>query len=232
MAADEIDPAKRTARGGRLRRALPATGQGLGAAIACALWLGVASPGLELLPGVGGLADESIEISLQSAMLGIDDASGRPGSAAALAAADVLGLSYLEPYHSLQYQGTSLDQLSPGEKGTLLLMFYLLVDPARTPLLLDQPDENLDNHTIKDLLVPAIKEAASRRQVIVVTHNPNVAIVADADQIVVASRDGETFSYASGAIEDGSINLSAVDVLEGTWPALENRTQKYQRPEG
>jgi predicted ATPase len=109
-------------------------------------------------------------------------------------------------------------------------MFYLLVDPARTPLLLDQPDENLDNHTIKDLLVPSIKEAASRRQVLVVTHNPNVAIVADADQIIVASRDSEAFCYTSGAIEDGPINLSAVDVLEGTWPALDNRTLKYQRP--
>jgi ABC-type lipoprotein export system ATPase subunit len=142
----------------------------------------------------------------------------------------VFGLSYLEPHHSLRYQGVSIDQLSPGEKGTLLLMFYLLVDPARTPLLLDQPDENLDNHTIKDLLVPAIKEAAARRQVIVVTHNPNVAIVADADQIVVASRDSDEFVYQSGAIEDGPINLNAVDVLEGTWPALDNRNLKYQRP--
>ena len=144
----------------------------------------------------------------------------------------LFGLSYLEPHHSLRYQGLQIDQLSPGEKGTLLLMFYLLVDPGRTPLLLDQPDENLDNHTIKDLLVPAIKEAADRRQVIVVTHNPNVAIVADADQVVVADREGDLFTYRSGAIEDGGINLSAVDVLEGTWPALDNRTLKYQRPTG
>lgn len=144
----------------------------------------------------------------------------------------VFGLTYLEPYHALQYQGTALDQLSPGEKGTLLLMFYLLVDPAHRPLLLDQPDENLDNHTIKDLLVPAIKEAADRRQVIVVTHNPNVAIVADADQIIVADRDSISFSYAFGAIEDDHTNLSAVDVLEGTWPALVNRTDKYRPPTG
>ena len=143
----------------------------------------------------------------------------------------VFGLAYLEPYHSLRYQGISIDRLSPGEKGTLLLVFYLLVDPARTPILLDQPDENLDNQTIKDMLVPAIKEAAGRRQVIVVTHNPNVAIVADADQLIVANRDGEVFSYSSGAIEDGPINLNAVDVLEGTWPALDNRTLKYQRPD-
>lgn len=142
----------------------------------------------------------------------------------------IFGLSYLEAHYSLHYRGIPIDQLSPGEKGTLLLMFYLLVDPGRTPLLLDQPDDNLDNHTIKELLVPAIKEAANRRQVVVVTHNPNVAIVADADQVIVAERDGERFGYRSGAIEDEPINLSAVDVLEGTWPAFDNRHTKYQRP--
>jgi predicted ATPase len=111
-------------------------------------------------------------------------------------------------------------------------MFYLLVDPRRVPLLLDQPDENLDNQTIKELLVPAIKQASSRRQVIAVTHNPNVAIVADADQIIVADRAGESFVYVSGAIEDGVINTGAVDVLEGTWPAFENRQDKYMPPGG
>ena len=112
MAADEIHPAKRTARGGRLRRALPAAGQVLGAAMACGLWLGVASPGLELLPGVGGLADESIEISLQSAMLGIDDGSGRPASAEALAAADVLGLSYLQQLAASSPAGAAIHAAS------------------------------------------------------------------------------------------------------------------------
>jgi len=140
------------------------------------------------------------------------------------------GLSYLEPHHSLRYRDTELDHLSPGEKGTILLMFYLLVDPSRSPLLLDQPDENLDNQTVKDLLVPAIKEAAARRQLLVVTHNPNVAVVADADQLIVAERDGSRFVYSSGAIEDTPINTDIVDVLEGTWPAFQNRRVKYQAP--
>jgi hypothetical protein len=89
--------------------------------------------------------------------------------------------------------------------------------------LLDQPDENLDNRTIKELLVPAIKEARERRQVIVVTHNPNVAVVADADQVVTASFDGRRFEYAAGSIKHPPTNADVVDVLEGTWPAFENR---------
>jgi ABC-type lipoprotein export system ATPase subunit len=142
----------------------------------------------------------------------------------------IFGLSYLEPYYLLASQGTSIDRLSPGQKGTLLLMFYLLVDPSRKPLLLDQPDENLGNRTVKDLLVPAIKEASKRRQVVVVTHNPNVAVVADADQVIVAGFDGERFEYTSGSIEFPDTNADVVDVLEGTWSAFENRGSKYQGP--
>jgi ABC-type lipoprotein export system ATPase subunit len=140
----------------------------------------------------------------------------------------VFGLTFLQPEYLLQSSGTPIDQLSPGQKGNLLLMFYLLVDPGQQPLLLDQPDETLDNQTIKDLLVPAIKEAKARRQMIVVTHNPNVAVVADADQIIMAEFDGESFAYDSGAIESRIPNEHIVDVLEGRRPAFENREQKYR----
>lgn len=140
----------------------------------------------------------------------------------------VFGLTFLQPEYFLQSSGIPIDQLSPGQKGNLLLMFYLLVDPGQEPLLLDQPDETLDNRTIKDLLVPAIKEAKVRRQMIVVTHNPNVAVVADADQIIMAEFDGEIFTYDSGAIESRVPNEHIVDVLEGRRPAFENREQKYR----
>lgn len=139
----------------------------------------------------------------------------------------IFGLEYLRPVYSLKYSGVPIDRLSPGEKGSLLLMFYLLVDRSVTPLLLDQPDENLDNQTVKELLVPAIKEARQRRQIIVITHNPNVAVVADADQVIVARMDDKTFSYECGAIESTRINRQVVDILEGTWPAFVNRSDKY-----
>jgi hypothetical protein len=64
----------------------------LGATFICVLWLGLAMPGLKLVPGLGGLADQRIAISLQSALLGIDDGGGRPAESAALAASKALGL--------------------------------------------------------------------------------------------------------------------------------------------
>ncbi len=139
----------------------------------------------------------------------------------------LFGLEFLEPSYTLRQGSTDLEQLSPGQKGTLLLIFYLLLDPSQQPILLDQPDENLDNQTIKDLLVPAIKQAAVQRQVLVVTHNANVAVVADADQIILASRVADEIGYEAGSIDSGATNGHLLDVLEGTLPAYLNRGKKY-----
>jgi predicted ATPase len=125
-----------------------------------------------------------------------------------------------------------LQQLSPGEKGALLLSFYLLVDREDRPLIIDQPEENLDNQTIVSLLVPSLLEAKRRRQIIIVTHNPNLAVVCDADQIIHASRveaDGNRIVYETGAIENPALNRHGIDVLEGTRVAFDNRGSKYLR---
>lgn len=85
-------------------------------------------------------------------------------------------MSYLEPRYSLLFQDALIEQLSPGQRGALLLIFYLLVDKGKNPIILDQPEENLDNETVVSLLVPVLTEAKKRRQIIMVTHNPNLAV--------------------------------------------------------
>ncbi len=142
----------------------------------------------------------------------------------------VYGLDYLKPRFELRWQGKRLDQLSPGERGTLLLVFYLLIDKRDVPLIVDQPEENLDNHTIASLLVPAIKEAKERRQIVIVTHNPNLAVVCDADQVIHArleKKDQNRLIYISGSLENPTIAQLIVDVLEGTKPAFDLRDAKY-----
>lgn len=143
----------------------------------------------------------------------------------------LFGLEYLKPQFSLRWAGKEIEQLSPGERGTLLLVFYLLIDRSDVPLVIDQPEENLDNHTVVDFLVPSIKEAKSRRQIIIVTHNPNLAVVCDADQVIHASLDKHAANrvrYVAGAIENPEINELLVNILEGTRPAFDNRDRKYQ----
>lgn len=145
----------------------------------------------------------------------------------------VFGLTYLRPRLTLQLAGKEVGELSPGERGVLLLVFYLLLDREEIPLVIDQPEHNLDNASVYRLLEPCIRRAKNRRQIVLVTHNPNVAIVCDAEQVIAAEidkQDGYKVSYKTGAIENPSLNLDAVNVLEGTWPAFEARDAAYQRP--
>lgn len=142
----------------------------------------------------------------------------------------IFGMNFLEPRYSLLFQDTQIEQLSPGQRGALLLIFYLLVDNGKMPIILDQPEENLDNETVFRLLVPVLSEAKKQRQIIMVTHNPNLAVVCDAEQIIYAKFDraaNSTISYESGAIENTALNEIVVTVLEGTKPAFENRSGKY-----
>jgi predicted ATPase len=96
---------------------------------------------------------------------------------------------------------------------------------------MDQPEENLDNESVYSLLVPYIKRAKKRRQIIIVTHNPNLAIVCDAEQIICATMNKKKneIRYESGSIEDPEINKKVVNVLEGTMPAFSKRDEKYHR---
>ncbi len=142
----------------------------------------------------------------------------------------IFGLEFLEPRYSLLFQQTQIEQLSPGQRGALLLIFYLLVDKGKMPIILDQPEENLDNQTVYHLLVPVVSEAKKYRQIIMVTHNPNLAVVCDAEQIIYSDFERANdfkISYTAGAIENPNINDLVVTILEGTKPAFNNRSGKY-----
>jgi ABC-type hemin transport system ATPase subunit len=141
------------------------------------------------------------------------------------------GMEYIRPKYLLRWEGKDLSMLSAGERGTLLLVFYLLVDKGDMPLIIDQPEGNLDNHTIAKVLVDCIKAARRMRQVFIVTHNPNLAVVCDADQVVHASMDkanGNAIAYTTGALENPAMIKYVTDVLEGTRWAFDVRGAKYE----
>lgn len=152
----------------------------------------------------------------------------RQGSSLEDYLAAVFSLEWIEVRFGLTGDGLPLSKLSPGQRGLVLALFYLVVDRRTTPLLLDQPEENLDNATIKARLVSAIHEAAGRRQTIVVTHNANLAVVGDADQVVHCEIVDGRFTVASGSISELDAARHAVNVLEGTKPAFDNRRAKYE----
>ncbi len=141
---------------------------------------------------------------------------------------DLAGLEWVKDQFSLTgANGSPLDQLSPGERGLILLLFYLVVDREDCPLLLDQPEENLDNQAVRRVLVPALRDARERRQVIMVTHNANLAVVGDADQIVHCVFESGSFKVEAGSLAEAATGQYSIDVLEGARPAFENRRDKY-----
>ncbi|MGW3789583.1 TrlF family AAA-like ATPase [Micromonospora arida] len=156
----------------------------------------------------------------------------RTGYSAADLLNTIYGLRWFEGEYVIRSFGAELAELSPGQRGLVLLMFYLLIDRSDKPLLLDQPEENLDNQTVREFLIPALRAAVDRRQVIAVTHNPNLAVVGDADQIIVASHQGGIFEYEAGSLSDLAIGTQSIDVLEGTRAAFDNREEKYDRVVG
>lgn len=143
----------------------------------------------------------------------------------------MFSLEYFSAKYELRLGGKNLNELSPGEKGLLLLVFYLQLDRDNIPLVIDQPEDNLDNDSIFAVLAQCIREAKKNRQVILVTHNPNLAVGADAEQVIyvkLAKAENYKFSYETGAIENPKINDRIVKVLEGSQPAFVKRRLKYQ----
>ena len=140
-------------------------------------------------------------------------------------------LDFLEPEYKLKLGEKNLSELSPGERGALLLIFYLTIDQNEIPLIIDQPEENLDNQSVFKILVKFIIKAKEKRQIIIVTHNPNLAVACNAEQIIhvkIDKKNGNMVSRVSGSLESKAINDAVIDVLEGTFPALKTRTQTYK----
>jgi energy-coupling factor transporter ATP-binding protein EcfA2 len=132
---------------------------------------------------------------------------------------------YLSLNTETYFNETYLEKLSLGQKCTVLLKVYLA--QGENTILIDQPDDNLDNEFIMNELVDAIRKAKLNRQVIIASNNANVVVNSDAEQIIVAEYKNGEISYIMGAIEEPIIKEKAIHILEGGRPAFEAREKKY-----
>lgn len=123
----------------------------------------------------------------------------------------------------------SLQEMSPGMKGVVLLQVLLMASNNQSTIILDQPEDDLDNNTIVKMLVPLLKDISNTRQVILVTHNANLVVLTDAEEIIVAERDSAAFSinYSSGSLENSDIRDQITNLLEGGKEAFLKREQRY-----
>ena len=151
--------------------------------------------------------------------------------------------------YSLTYQNDSFTHMSEGKQAFVILKLLLDFSDKKCPILIDQPEDSLDNRAIYKELVEYLKKKKKERQIILVTHNPNIVVGADAENVIVANQHGVNtpnigdvkFQYVNGALEDTkpqttsnqgclgehSIREHIYDILEGGKRAFEKREQKY-----
>lgn len=111
------------------------------------------------------------------------------------------------------------------------MLIYLGIDTDDTrPLIIDQPEDNLDNTSVYDILVPYFRKAKQRRQIFLITHNANLVINTDSEQIIIAQMERQPntcpkISYEVKSLESGKEEIC--QILEGGTEAFEMRERKY-----
>lgn len=145
--------------------------------------------------------------------------------------------------------GFQLSTMTPGKQALFALTLILDESDDAWPLLIDQPEDDLDSRSIYDYIVPYLVSRKKERQILMVSHNANLVVGADSEQIIVANRhgadrknrDNKTFDYLTGAIEHSKpkknnqyvlescgIREHSIDILDGGKEAFEKRKDKYK----
>lgn len=147
----------------------------------------------------------------------------------------LFGTDHIAVRYEISYDGVDIRKLSPGTRGIVLLLLYLALDDSDDrPLIIDQPEENLDPKSVFDELVALFIAAKAKRQVIIVTHNANLVINTDADQIIVAEAGPHPsgglppISYLAGGLENAAIRKAVCDILEGGEAAFRERARRLR----
>lgn len=125
------------------------------------------------------------------------------------------------------FNGKLLGEYSLGQRATVIL--HILMHLQRYPvILIDQPEDDLDNETLYSHFIKQLLERKELTQFIFATHNPNIPVLGDAEQAVVCRKEGETFSFDHGSIDDKDIQQRIVTVMEGGEDAFRRRKEIYQ----
>jgi len=160
--------------------------------------------------------------------------------------------NYFQIEYNIKYRNDEILDMSPGKRGLVLLQLILHISNATHPILIDQPEDNLDNRTISNELRQFVAAKKLTRQIIMVTHDANLVVLTDAENVIVSNQDGQQmnrenaeyrFEYVAGALEnsfrlpaaaetEGILNSCGIrehvcDVLEGGELAFKKREEKY-----
>ncbi len=162
---------------------------------------------------------------------------------------ELLGTNLFSISYEIEYDTDKFKAMSEGKKAFIILMLLLDFSDKECPILIDQPEDDLDNRAIYNELVTYIKNKKKERQIIIVTHNSNIVIGADSELVIVSNQQGvnspnknnKKFDYIFGSIESSmekdntieeilysqGIRQHICEILEGGEIAFKNRERKY-----
>ena len=162
---------------------------------------------------------------------------------------ELLGTNFFNISYEIEYDTDKFKAMSEGKKAFIILMLLLDFSNKQCPILIDQPEDDLDNRAIYNELVTYIKNKKKERQIIIVTHNSNIVIGADSELVIVSNQQGvnspnrnnKKFDYIFGSIESSmekdndireilysqGIRQHICEILEGGKEAFKNRERKY-----
>jgi hypothetical protein len=165
----------------------------------------------------------------------------------------ILEQKHFFDHWDITYKNDTIHKMSTGKASLVLLKVMIKLSEIKGPILIDQPEDNLDNRSVTNELIEYLKEKKKERQIILVTHNANIVVNADAENIIIANQRGQSdddelgspylFDYINGALEDInpiSANQNEKDLLksmgirehitqivEGGKEAFKKREEKY-----
>ncbi len=132
-----------------------------------------------------------------------------------------------DDYETILLDGGPVNEKSPGQRSSAMLPLIALAED--TPLVIDQPEDNLDKRLIGSVLMKVLAELKEKRQITVCTHDPNILVGGDAEQVIVleaeSNRKGKVVDH--GSIDNDNIVNTVIDLLEGGAEAFETRRRRY-----
>ncbi len=125
------------------------------------------------------------------------------------------------------YRNRSLSEHSLGQRASALIIFLLTLRESDL-IIIDQPEDDLDNQTIYNDVIKVLKELKNTSQFIFATHNPNIPVLGDCEQVVSCSYDSKIIETNLGSIDDETIRKEIVNIMEGGKEAFNNRKRIYE----
>jgi ABC-type Mn2+/Zn2+ transport system ATPase subunit len=128
---------------------------------------------------------------------------------------------------SIEYVTRNFSKLSLGQQQAILLSI-MLFSKANVPLIIDQPEDNLDSEFIYKTFVTTLRVVKERRQVVIVTHNANIAVLGDAELLIpLRASNEQTVISKRGSIDTPATKSTAFTILEGSERAFKKRKHAY-----